>query len=205
MSTHEDQSHDLTLLVGEARQGDRHAAAQVLELVYEELRRLAGDRLRHEQPGQTLQATALVHEAYLRLIGPEGQRAEVEWDNRGHFFAAAAEAMRRILIERARSRGAIKRGGDGKGKAARKLPLDPSMLVLDQVPAEVADLDEALTRLDAEDPTKAMLVKLRFYAGLSQREAALAMGISTTTADRYWAYARAWLFAELSEDKPSEA
>ncbi|MGP1345674.1 MAG: ECF-type sigma factor [Phycisphaerales bacterium] len=195
-------SAQVTLLARSAQDGDRAAAAKLLELVYSELRVLASDRLRRERPGQTLQATALVHEAYLRLVGSSGERAEAAWDGRGHFFAAAAEAMRRILIDRARARRAAKRGGD-----ARRLALDPEMLTLEEPPAELADLDEALSRLELEDREKAMLVKLRFFGGLTLREAAEVMGISQSTGDRYWAYARAWLYHALSETKdagPSE-
>jgi RNA polymerase sigma factor (TIGR02999 family) len=175
--------------------GDPRAAAELLPLVYDELRKLADARLAQERPGQTLQATALVHEAYLRLVGPDldGGRG---WDSRGHFFAAAAEAMRRILIDRARARGAVKRGG-----SARRLTLDPARLSLDSIPSEVADLDEALTRFEAEDPQKAALVKLRFYGGLTLKQAAAALGLPATTADRHWAYARAWLFQALSGEE----
>lgn len=183
---------DVTRILEAIDGGDAQASSELLPLVYRELRSLAEARLAKERPGQTLQATALVHEAYLRLLGPEGQ-AGPGWDNRGHFFAAAAEAMRRILIDRARSRGAIKRGG-----SARRLKLDPALLTLDETPSEVADLDEALTRFETEDPQKAALVKLRFYAGLTQEQAAAVLGISISTADRHWAYARAWLFDALS-------
>jgi RNA polymerase sigma factor (TIGR02999 family) len=133
-----------------------------------------------------------VHEAYLRLVGPEGEAGR-DWDSRGHFFAAAAEAMRRILIDRARARGAVKRGG-----SAKRLVLDPEMLMLDAVPAELTDLDEALGRLEVEDPQKAALVKLRFFGGLTLKQAAAALGLPATTADRHWAYARAWLYQALS-------
>lgn len=183
---------NVTQILSAIDSGDPRAAAELLPLVYEELRRLADDRLALEQPGQTLQATALVHEAYLRLVGPD-RAGEKGWDGRGHFFAAAAEAMRRILIDRARARGAVKRGG-----SARRLTLDPAMLSLDSIPSEIADLDEALTRLEAEDPQKAALVKLRFYGGLTLKQAATALGLAPTSADRHWSYARAWLYRELS-------
>ena len=164
----------------------------MLPLVYDELRKLADARLARERPGQTLQATALVHEAYLRLVGPD-RESQNEWESRRHFFAAAAEAMRRILIDRARAKGTLKRGG-----SARRLSLDPAMLSLDSIPSEIADLDDALTRFEIEDPEKAALVKLRFYGGLTQRQAAAALGLAPATADRHWAYARAWLFQALS-------
>jgi RNA polymerase sigma factor (TIGR02999 family) len=188
---------DVTRILEAIDGGDAQASSELLPLVYRELRALAEARLAKERPGQTLQATALVHEAYLRLLGPEGH-AGPGWDNRGHFFAAAAEAMRRILIDRARSRGAIKRGG-----SARRLRLDPALLTLDETPSEIADLDEALTRFEAEEPQKAALVKLRFYAGLTQEQAAAVLGISISTADRHWSYARAWLFDALSGSKES--
>jgi RNA polymerase sigma factor (TIGR02999 family) len=178
--------------------GDQYAAKELLPLVYDELRKLAVQRLAQEAIGQTLQATALVHEAYLRLVVGQDQTAP-QWDGRGHFFAAAAEAMRRILIDRAREKGAQKRGGSW-----RKLSLDSTHILLDAVPREILDLDEALTRLSAEDPVKADLVKLRFFAGLSLKDAARVVGISSTTADRYWAYARAWLYRAIrsSETDP---
>lgn len=188
-------AHDLTRVIEAIDHGDRAAAAELLPLVYAELRDLAAQRLAHERPGQTLQATALVHEAYLRLLGPQGRSAH-GWQGRGHFFAAAAEAMRRILVDRARARGAVKRGG-----GLRRLTLDPDAVLLEPVPAEVLDLDEALTRLAAEDATKAELVKLRFFGGLTLEEASAALGISPTTADRHWAYARAWLFDALSDGR----
>ena len=172
--------------------GDSRASGELLPLVYTELRKLAEARLRQEKPGQTLQATALVHEAFMRLVGADtlgGSR----WDSQGHFFAAAAEAMRRILIDRAREHGTIKRGGGFK-----RANLDMSAITLDAIPEELLDLDEALTRLEAEEPKMAQLVKLRFFAGMSREQAASALGISPATADRYWAYARAWLFKELS-------
>ena len=175
--------------------GNPQAAAELLPLVYQELRRLADARLAQERPGQTLQATALVHEAYLRLVGPDHE-GDNNWDSRGHFFAAAAEAMRRILIDRARARGAVKRGG-----AAQRLALDPTLLSLDSVPSEIVDLDEALTRFETEDPQKAALVKLRFFGGMTLKQAAGALGLAPSTADRHWAYARAWLFQALSSDQ----
>jgi RNA polymerase sigma factor (TIGR02999 family) len=184
---------DVTHILEAIEHGDAGAAERLLPLVYDELRALAEQRLARERSGQTLQATALVHEAYLRLLGPD-ETDHARWEGRGHFFGAAAEAMRRILIDRARARGAAKRGGD-----ARRIRLDPAALTLDAVPPEIVDLDDALTRLAAEDPAKADLVKLRFFGGLTLKQAAAVLGISPTTADRHWAYARAWLYAELGD------
>ena len=174
----------------DAAAGDPAAAADLLPLVYEELRSLAAARLAAEKPGQTLQATALVHEAYLRLVGPSGGP---DWNGRGHFFAAAAEAMRRILIEAARRKGRSKRGG-----GAVRVDLDD--LVTRAEPPPLDDLlavDEALDRLAAVAPRAAALVKLRFYAGLTGDEAAAALGVAPRTADAIWAYARAWLYDHL--------
>jgi RNA polymerase sigma factor (TIGR02999 family) len=176
---------DVTRLLDAAAAGDRHAAAEVLPLVYDELRKLAAARMAAEAPGHSLDATALVHEAYLRLVGP----ADVSrWENRGHFFAAAAEAMRRILVDAARRRAAAKHGG-----AMHRQPLDPDAAATPEPREDLLALDEALDRLAAEDPLKADLVKLRYFAGLSPAEAAAALGLSERTAGRHWAYARAWL------------
>ena len=171
--------------------GDATAAEQLLPIVYEELRKLADHRVAREAPGQTLQATALVHEAYMRLVGPnaEGERG---WDGRGHFFAAAAEAMRRILVERARAKGAAKRGG-----GRPRLQLDHDPLGSDAPSSDLIDLDEALTRLANEDADKAALVQLRFFGGMTLEEAAGVLGISPATADRHWAFARAWLYRAM--------
>jgi len=170
--------------------GDPHAAEQLLPLVYDELRKLAGQRLAEEKPGQTLEATALVHEAYLRLVGTE---APDHWNSRGHFFAAAAEAMRRILVEAARRKGRQKRGG---AWSRRDLTVvDPA---IDGPDADVLAVDEALTQLANDHPEHAELVKLRYFAGLTLAEAAAALDISTATADRRWRYARAWLARRLS-------
>ncbi len=187
-------SEDITVLLDDAARGDDRAAEALLPILYHELRRLASARLANEKPGQTLQATALVHEAYLRLLGPDQQGQT--WDGRGHFFAAAAEAMRRIMIERARAKGAAKRGGHG-GKAALKLTLDPDLIRLDQPPDGLEDLHEALSEFEKLEPDKALLVKLRFFGGLTLRQAADALGLPPTTADRHWAYAKAWLFKRL--------
>lgn len=180
---------DLTRILSAIEQGDSRAAEQLLPLVYEELRRLAAQRLSQEQPGQTLQATALVHEAYLRLVDVENPQA---WHSRGHFFAAAAEAMRRILVDRARRKQRPKHGGN-----RQRLDLETAFPANDAAPDELLAIDEALQRLEREFPAKAQLVKLRHYAGCTLEQAADAMGISAATAKRYWAYARAYLFSEL--------
>jgi RNA polymerase sigma factor (TIGR02999 family) len=178
------------------RQGDAHAAGELVPLVYEELRRLAAQKLAHETPGQTLQPTALVHEAYLRLV----DEGEVQhWDSRGHFFAAAAEAMRRILVEHARRKQALKYGG-----GRRRLPLAEFHRITES-PEDLLDLEDALTRFAAEEPAKAKLVQLRFFAGLSTPEAAEALGVSVATAERWWAYARTWLFSELEGGRETTA
>jgi RNA polymerase sigma factor (TIGR02999 family) len=180
---------EVTRILSAIERGDPHAAAQLLPLVYEELRQLAAQKLAGEKPGQTLQATALVHEAYLRLVGAG---AEQRWDGRRHFFAAAAEAMRRILINRARDRGRRKRGGGW-----RRLRLEHIDLSLAEPPDELLDLSDALDKLAQEDPACAELVKLRFFAGLTLDEAAETLGVVRRTADRYWAFARSWLYAAL--------
>lgn len=186
-----------TELIAAAVAGDHGAADRLLEAVYDELRMLAASRLRSERPGQTLSPTALVHEAYLRL----GCSERDQWNGRGHFFSAAAEAMRRILVERARARRALKRGGD-----ACRLTLDAVAVSGDEVPPEVVDLDDALARFTEIDPQKANLVKLRFFAGLTLAQTAAVLGISEATADRHWAYARAWLYSALqaSSEQKSE-
>jgi RNA polymerase sigma factor (TIGR02999 family) len=182
---------DVPRILAAIEQGEPHAAAQLLPLVYEELRQLAAQKLAQEKPGQTLQATALVHEAYLRLIDVP---TEQQWNSRGHFFAAAAEAMRRILVDTARRKKAGKRGG-----CACRVDIDPAELASRDHDDKMIALDEALGRLEQEDPVKAQVVKLRYFAGLPIREAAEVLGISTATADRYWAYARAWLQREMLE------
>jgi RNA polymerase sigma factor (TIGR02999 family) len=176
---------DVTRLLDAVRAGDRHAAAELLPLVYDELRKLAAVRLAGEKPGQTLDATALVHEAYLRLVGPADEK---RWDHRGHFFAAAAEAIRRILVENARRKRTEKHGGD-----RRRDDLDPDRVTAPEAAEDLIALDEALGRLAAKDPQKAELVKLRYFAGLTADQAAAALGLSPSTADRHWTYARAWL------------
>jgi RNA polymerase sigma factor (TIGR02999 family) len=183
--------NEVTRILSAIEQGDHGAAEQLLPLVYDELRALAAARLAREPDGQTLQPTALVHEAYLRLVENDPQR---RWDSRGHFFAAAAEAMRRILINRARDKKRLKRGG-----AWQRLDLE-NLAVADQASDEdLLALDEALERLAQENKVCADLVQLRFFAGLSLADAAAALGLARRTADRNWAYARAWLFQALSQ------
>jgi RNA polymerase sigma factor (TIGR02999 family) len=193
---------EVTRILSAIEQGDPHAAEQLLPLVYDELRKLAAQKLAQEQPGQTLQATALVHEAYLRLVAKgEASTPRVQhWNSRGHFFAAAAESMRRILLDRARDKGRLKRGGGW-----RRLRLDQLDLPVSQPPDDLIALDEALGKLAQEDPLCANLVKLRFFAGLTLAEAADALGIAHRSADRYWAFARSWLYDELCQgDGPAE-
>jgi RNA polymerase sigma factor (TIGR02999 family) len=185
---------DVTRILSGIEQGDPHAAEQLLPLVYEELRKLAAQRLAQEKPGQTLQATALVHEAYLRLVPAESCGDPVRpWSSRGHFFAAAAEAMRRILIDAARRRHSQKRGGLIDRVELPELGGRSTGEQLD-----LLALEEALTRLEREHPEKAQVVKLRFFAGCSLEDTAAALGMSRATAQRHWAYARAWLFGQLN-------
>lgn len=180
---------EVTRIMQQIEAGDPQAADQLLPLVYQELKLLAAARLRNEQPGQTLQATELVHEAWLRLVD-NGE--DFQWNSRGHFFGAAAQAMRRILVDRARARNASKRGGD-----RQRVELDPAWHPAAEQPEKLLALNEALERFEQIDPARAELVKLRFFAGLTNRQAASAMDISPATADRYWAYARAWLQTEM--------
>jgi len=177
---------DFTRLLSAAERGDGHAAAQLLPLVYDELRRLAAAQLALEKPGQTLDATALVHEAFLRLGG------DLQFADRHHFFRVAAEAMRRILIDQARRKHRPKHGGQ-----FQRLPFSDIEAIADSSPDDLLALDAALDRFAAVDPTKAELVKLRFFAGLKEEEVAAALGISRATASRYWTYARAWLISAL--------
>jgi RNA polymerase sigma factor (TIGR02999 family) len=179
----------LTKILKEIEQGDPQAAGRLLPLVYNELRRLAAAKLASEAPGQTLQPTALVHEAYLRLVGSERQL----WENCGHFFAAAAEAMRRILVENARRKQRVKHGGD-----MGRVNFDNINAATCAPPEELFAVHEALSQFELEEPVKAQLVKLRYFAGMSIEEAAAALSISRTTASRYWTYARAWLFDHLT-------
>jgi RNA polymerase sigma factor (sigma-70 family) len=206
---------NVTQLLAAIQQGQPQAAAELLPLVYDELRRLARQKLLQEKPGHTLQATALVHEAYLRLIGKgamdsglgakgsDSERhpsipspeplAPSQWDGRGHFFAAAAEAMRRILVDSARRKRRLKRGGE-----LERQPLEDDQIVAPELDDDLIELDAALEKLAVKDVRKAELIKLRYFAGLTIEQAAEALGISTTTADRDWTYARAWLFREMS-------
>ncbi len=183
---------DVTRILNAIEQGDDQATNKLLPLVYEELRLLAAHRLAHEPAGQTLQATALVHEAYLRLAGATDQ----SWNGRGHFFGAAAEAMRRILVERARQKQRHKHGGNHQ-----RINLEDADLGEKGREPDLLALDEALTKLTQKDPLKAELVKLRYFAGLTTIEAAQALNISKSTAERYWSYARAWLFQEINPEE----
>jgi RNA polymerase sigma factor (TIGR02999 family) len=186
-------NNDVTRILAAVERGDPVASEKLLPLVYDELRKLAAQRLSREKPGQTLQATSLVHEAYIRLVDVDSAQ---QWNTRGHFFAAAAEAMRRILIEAARHKGREKHGG-----GLERLDLDACRISVDARGATVCDvlaLDDALVRLHTADPVKAQLVKLRFYTGLTLEEAAGVLGLSPATADRYWAFAKAWLYRELT-------
>jgi RNA polymerase sigma factor (TIGR02999 family) len=189
---------EVTRILSQLEHGDPHAAEKLLPLVYEELRKLAAAKLAKERAGQTLQATALVHEAYVRLVSNGGVD---KWDNRGHFFAAAAEAMRRILVEQARRKQAGKRGGGGQ-----RVPLDEGVAIELAEDARVLNLvalDEALTQLEASQPEKARLVKLRFFTGVPLEDAAALLGISPATAKRYWIYARSWLYGKLEDANPT--
>jgi RNA polymerase sigma factor (TIGR02999 family) len=179
---------EVTRILATIEHGDRQAAAQLLPLVYDELRRLAAQKLAREAPGQTLQATALVHEAYLRLVGAEHEQ---QWDSRGHFFVAAAEAMRRILVDNARRKAAGVHGG-----GRQRVALSEGDWLSRATPDEVVAIDESLSRLAEDDAASAEIVKLRLFAGMSIEEAARCLGISRASAYRHWAYARAWLLAE---------
>jgi RNA polymerase sigma factor (TIGR02999 family) len=187
---------EVTRILSAIEQGDPHAAAQLLPLVYDELRKLAAQKLAQEKSGQTLQATALVHEAYLRLVDTDKAQ---QWNSRGHFFAACAEAMRRILVEQARRKRSRKRGGD-----RRRLGQDVLDLAVVDDNDHLLDLDEALRALAAADPQAARLVELRYFAGLTIPQVAEALGVAPRTADFLWAYARAWLLRKLQEQEPSE-
>jgi len=192
--------NDVSRLLEAAVNGDHRAADELLPLVYDELRRLAARRMAGEKPGQTLDATALVHEAYLRLVG-SGKGDGQQWDGRGHFFAAAAEAMRRILVEHARHKSRIKHGG-----GLKRVSIADAEPAIEPTAEEILAVDEALTRFGSEDPAAAELVKLRYFVGLSIEEAAEALGVSRATANRHWAYAKAWLRCEIGrpDDRASE-
>ncbi len=184
---------DVTQILSAIEAGDTRASGRLMPLLYDELRRLAAQKLANERPGQTLQATALVHEAYLRLVDVEQAQ---HWNSRGHFFAAAAEAMRRILVDKARRKNTAKHGGDWA-----RIEIPDIESTTGSKSDNLLALDEALTKLAEEEPAKAELVKLRYFAGLTLEEAADALGISRTTASRYWTYARVWLFSELSDEE----
>ncbi len=188
---------DVTRILSQIESGDPSAAEQLLPLVYEELRKLAAAKLAQEKPGQTLQATALVHEVYLRLVGDADGARDARWDSRGHFFAAAAESMRRILVESARKKKRLKRGGD-----LLRQELGEAELVAPEPREDLLALDEALEKLATTDQPAAELVKLRYFAGLSLPEAAQALGLSLRSAERLWTYARAWLREEV-QDSPA--
>lgn len=181
---------DVTRILGAIEQGDANAAEELLPLVYEELRRLASQKMSQEAPGHTLQATALVHEAYIRLVGPNAP----SWSSRAHFFAAAAEAMRRILIENARRKQRLKHGVN-----RQRVDLDDIDITIEGPSIDLIALDEALSKLAKEDPAAADLVKMRFFAGLTLDQVAAVMGISRRTADRNWAYAKAWLYQQITK------
>jgi RNA polymerase sigma factor (TIGR02999 family) len=187
--------NDVTRILSAIEDGDPRAAEHLLPLVYDELRKLAAAKLAQEKPGQTLQATALVHEAYLRLVD---RTEEQQWDCRGHFFAAAAEAMRRILVDRAREKGREKRGGKVK-----KIDIDAIDLATTVTPDQLLAVDEALAKLAVHDATAAKIVQLRYFAGLTVDEAGKALGISTATAYRHWNYARVWLYDALQGSSES--
>lgn len=184
--------NEVTPILSAIEQGDAHAAAELLPLVYDELRRLAAHKIAQEARGQTLQPTGLVHEAYLRLVDVEKLQ---HWDSRRHFFAAAAEAMRRILVERARRKRRLKRGGDHK-----RINLDDIDMSVAEPSDDILALDEALAKLAQKHPQKAELVKLRFFAGLTVSDVAEVLGISTSTADRSWTFSRAWLYREIAQE-----
>ena len=182
---------DVTRILNAIEQGDAQAADELLPLIYEELRVLAAQKLSHELPGQTLQATALVHEAYIRLVGEETSN----WDSSGHFFAAAAEAMRRILVDNARRKRSIRHGGN-----RQKLSLTEDFLTIEDPKGDLLALNEALDKLTNEDPKLAELIKLRYFAGLTLDQIAKMMGIGRRSADRYWALGRAWLYQEITQE-----
>jgi RNA polymerase sigma factor (TIGR02999 family) len=183
--------NEVTRILSAVKQGDPHAANQLLPLVYDELRKLAAQKMAREAPGQTLQPTALVHEAYLRLV--DGAKTQ-HWNSRAHFYAAAAEAMRRILVEQARRKRRARHGG-----GRQRIDLDHACAMSEPPPDDLLALDEALSRLAAQAPVRAELVRLRFFAGLTMPEAAQTLCISLTTAERHWRFARAWLYAEITE------
>ncbi len=187
---------EITQILAEMECGNANGADRLLPLVYNQLRTLAAAKLETEKPGQTLQATALVHEAYLRLVGPVESKSQ-QWRNQGYFYAAAAESMRRILIEIARKKGRLKHGGELK-----RVDLDSSCVISDAPSPDLLALDEALTKLAIIEPAKAELVKLRFFGGLTMPEAAALLGISLATAERHWTFARSWLYSKITDANP---
>lgn len=187
---------EITRILSQIESGDPSAAEHLFPLVYDELRKLAAAKLTQERPGQTLQATGLVHEAYIRLVDVKEAQ---HWDSRGHFFAAAAEAMRRILVDKARKKLRPMHGGDRK-----RVDLDSACVLTEDRHEELLALDDVLARFAVSEPLKAELVKLRFFAGMTVPEAAEALGISVATAERYWTYARVWLYCELGDGKTAE-
>lgn len=193
---------EVTRILKQIEAGERESSVDLLPLVYEELRNLARARMANEAPGQTLQATALVHEAYIRLLGNDNDGSEANWDNRGHFFSAAAEAMRRILIDRARKKQAVKHGGEWQRVEEDVSDIQIAMELNDD---QVLALDEALGRLEKTNAQAAELVKLRFFAGLPNIEAAKVLGVSESSGKRLWTYARAWLFREIDQADPVQA
>lgn len=188
---------DVTLLLAKVQEGDGRAGEELLPLVYEELRKLAAARMARESPGQTLQPTALVHEAWLRLVGPGDPRKQPGWSGRAHFFGAAAEAMRRILVERARRKSRVRHGGNQE-----RVDLEKVTLASEDPDETVVALNDALERLALESPQKAEIVKLRYFAGMEHAEIAKVLGVSEATIRRHWTYARAWLHADLSGRMP---
>jgi len=184
---------DVTQLLDEAQRGDANAARDLLPVIYDQLRRIAQQRMNEQRPDHTLQATALVHEAYVRLVGER----EIQWNNRAHFFFAAARAMQDILIEHARAKARLKRGGDGQAKAAQRLPLNVAELAEDVDPDAIVAIDDALKRLEQDQSEVADVVRLRFYAGLTCEQTAAALNISARQVRRIWSYGRAWLYREV--------
>lgn len=189
---------DVTRILNDPSQTSGVPAEQLLDLVYAQLRRIAQQRMNEERADHTLTATALVHEAYMRLVGDQ----PVAWQGRGHFYAACAEAMRRILIEHARARARLKRGGDAEGRPPRRIPISLLDLAAHEDPDEILMLDDAVRRLESEDPDIAAIVRLRFFAGLSVDDTAAALGVSPSTVDRDWAWARAWLHRRINTPDP---
>lgn len=193
----EDRGKEVTTLLDRAERGDADAAHDLLPLIYEQLRRIAGRRMREQRRDHTLQATALVHEAYVRLVGER----DIRWQGRSHFFFAASRAMEDILVEHARAKGRLKRGGDGQGRPAQRVPLNVADLAAEVEGEEILALTEAVRRLEAEQPEVAQVVRLRFFAGLTSEQTAEALGLSVRKVYRVWAYGRAWLYRCVQEQR----